>query len=116
MANQQQPLDALFHALSDPTRRAVLQRLGEGSASVKDLSGPFSMALPSFLKHLAVLEDSGLITTQKSGRTRTCNLNKAAFAPVDDWLSSQKAMWTARTDRLAAFVEAKATQEEDRNV
>lgn len=74
------------------------------------------MALPSFLKHLAVLEDSGLITTQKSGRTRTCNLNKAAFTPVDDWLTSQKAMWTARTDRLAAFVEATTTNEEDRNV
>lgn len=113
MANQQQPLDALFHALSDPTRREVLQRLGAGSASVKDLSGPFSMALPSFLKHLAVLEDSGLITTHKSGRTRTCNLNKAAFAPVDDWLSSQKAMWTARTDRLAAFVETETASEEE---
>lgn len=116
MANQQQPLDALFHALSDPTRRAVLQRLGQGSASVKDLSGPFAMALPSFLKHLAVLEDSGLITTQKTGRIRTCHLNAKAMAPVEDWLASQKAMWTARADRLAAFVEALPVSEEDVDV
>ena len=71
------PLNAAFHALSDPTRRAVISRLMTSPAPVKELAAPFAMGLPAFLKHLRVLENSGLITTEKTGRTRTCRVQMA---------------------------------------
>lgn len=98
-------LDRIFHALSDPTRRAVVEQLRNGSASVSELARPFDMALPSFIKHLAVLERAGLTQSDKSGRTRYCRLTDDALLPVSDWLADQKALWEGRTERLAAFVE-----------
>ena len=98
-------LDRLFHALSDPTRRAVLQDLQRGEAAVSALAAAHSMALPSFLKHLTVLERAGLIETEKQGRTRTCRLAPGALQPVSGWLAEQKILWESRTERLAAFVE-----------
>lgn len=97
-------LDGIFQALADPTRRAILARLGGGPAAVGELAQPFDMALPSFMKHIAALEQSGLIRTAKSGRVRTCTLERGTFALVDGWLNEQRRVWTGRTDRLEAFV------------
>ncbi len=100
----QYQLDGIFQALADPTRRAVIGRLGAGPASVGDLAAPFAMALPSFMKHIRALEGAGLIRTRKQGRVRTCALDPAPFAAASDWLADQRTQWTARTDRLACFV------------
>jgi DNA-binding transcriptional ArsR family regulator len=97
-------LDGIFQALADPTRRAVLGRLGTGPASISDLAKPFDMALPSFMKHIHFLEGSGLIRTRKQGRVRTCAIEKQRFAVVESWLTSQRAIWEGRTDRLERFV------------
>jgi len=99
-------LDGIFQALADPTRRAVLGRLGKGPASIGELAKPFDMALPSFMKHIHFLEDSGLIRTRKAGRVRTCAIRKRPFAAIETWLSAQRALWEARTDRLEQFVTA----------
>lgn len=107
MENYSSELDGLFQALADPTRRAVLGRLGHGAASISDLAEPFDMALPSFMKHVRFLEESGLIRTQKQGRVRTCTLERARFAMLENWLSEQRAIWEARTDRLEQLVLAK---------
>ncbi|MBC7301372.1 MAG: helix-turn-helix transcriptional regulator [Nocardia sp.] len=87
-------------ALADPTRRAVVQRLGRGPVSVGELARPFPITLPSFMKHVRTLESSGLIRTMKSGRVRTCTLNKDRLALVNDWLAEQRLIWEDRTDRL----------------
>jgi len=106
MENQPTPLDTVFHALADPTRRAVISRLLGGAAPVKRLSEPFEMGLPAFMKHLAVLETSGLIHTEKQGRVRTCRIDAERLAAAERWLSQQRAIWQDRTDRLADFVES----------
>lgn len=98
-------LDGVFVALGDPTRRSVIRRLGRGPTSVGDLAGEFPMTLPSFMKHLRVLEQAGLISTAKSGRVRTCALNRERLAVVDDWLAEQRRIWESRTDRLASLLE-----------
>ena len=104
MHTSTEQLDGIFQALADPTRRAILHRLGGGPAGVGELAKPFDMALPSFMKHIAALEQSGLIRTAKSGRVRTCTLEPATFELVDGWLGEQRRLWAGRTDRLAAFV------------
>jgi DNA-binding transcriptional ArsR family regulator len=97
-------LDGVFMALADPTRRAVVRRLGSGPTSVGDLAREAPMTLPSFMKHVRVLESNGLIRTVKSGRVRTCELNRERFALVEDWLADQRSLWTEHTDRLERFV------------
>ncbi|MET3899841.1 DNA-binding transcriptional ArsR family regulator [Devosia sp. UYZn731] len=104
MAQQSEQLDGIFQALADPTRRAVLGRLGRGPASISDLAKPFDMALPSFMKHIHFLEGSGLIQTRKEGRVRTCAIDKQRFATIEAWLNDQRALWEGRTDRLEQFV------------
>lgn len=99
-----QSLDGLFLALSDPTRRAIIGRLSRGPATVTELAAPFEMALPSFMKHLHQLEDSGWIASEKLGRVRTCRLQPDTFVAARTWLDEQRAVWDARTDRLEAFV------------
>ena len=94
----------MFLALSDPTRRRMIQRLGRGPASVGELARPFAMTLPSFMKHVRTLEASGLIRTVKSGRVRTCTLDRDRFALLDGWLHAQRDVWESRTDRLVGFV------------
>lgn len=106
-------LNRAFHALSDPTRRAVIHRLIQGPAAVKELADPFEMGLPSFMKHIRVLEDSGLIDTEKAGRTRTCRINIDQMDAAQSWLDEQRVLWEARIDRLAAFAESMAAQSED---
>jgi DNA-binding transcriptional ArsR family regulator len=97
-------LDRVFHALADPTRRAVVERLGRGSARMGDLAQPFQMALPSFSQHLQVLEHAGLITSRKSGRTRIVALAPDALRIVDDWLGAQRTLWETRLDQLDALL------------
>ncbi len=101
---QYQPLDSLFQAIADPTRRAVIGRLSRGPATISDLAAPFDMALPSFMKHIHQLEGSGWISTEKAGRIRTCRLEPASFSAAQSWLDEQRAIWEGRTDRLEAFV------------
>ena len=104
MAQYAAELDGVFVALADPTRRAVVRRLGRGPASVGDLAREFPMTLPSFLKHVRTLETNGLIRTVKSGRVRTCALNRERLALVDGWLAEQRRIWEGRADRLEQFV------------
>ena len=100
MDNYKTPLDTVFHALADPTRRAVVQRLVEGPAPVKELAAPFEMALPSFMKHIGVLEEAGLVTSKKQGRVRTCTLNPEKLKAAENWFAEQRAMWASRYDNL----------------
>ncbi|WFU38034.1 metalloregulator ArsR/SmtB family transcription factor [Bradyrhizobium sp. CB82] len=104
MANQLSRLDQVFGALSDPTRRAIVMRLCEGEASIGELADPFAMALPSFMKHIRVLEESGLVESEKSGRVRTCRLRPEAMAGAEHWFQQQRAIWEARLDRFEAYV------------
>ena len=104
MAKHDPSLDHAFLALGDPTRRAILERLSDGPASVSDLAAPFEMAMPSLMGHLKKLEAAGMISSAKDGRVRTCALVPGAFAPARDWLSAQKDLWEARLDRFDAFV------------
>ena len=104
MANLHARLDDTFHALADPTRRAVLANLARGPASVSDLAQPFDMALPTFLQHLRVLENSGLIRSKKTGRVRTCELKPKPLADAERWMAEQLAMWTKRLDQLDDFL------------
>jgi DNA-binding transcriptional ArsR family regulator len=105
MANQQAALSEVFNALADPTRRAIVGALGRGPSTVSELAAPFEMALPSFMKHLSVLERSGLVRSAKAGRVRTCALVPKALTQAERWLAEQRAVWEARSDRMAAFAE-----------
>lgn len=100
MPNQEAALTGVFRGLADPTRRAVLERLSRGPASMTDLARPFAMALPSFSQHLDVLEDCGLVRSQKVGRVRTYQLVPAPLARADSWLNRQREQWQRRLDQL----------------
>ncbi len=115
MAKQETQLSDVFYALADPTRRAIVGVLGRGPASVSSLAAPFPMALPSFMKHLSVLERSGLIRSNKLGRVRTCELRPAALSSAEQWMAEQRATWEARSDRMAAFAESLQPEEPNRD-
>lgn len=104
MAKHQTDLSLIFHALADPTRRAMLTALAEKPARVMDLAQPTGLKLPTVMRHLSVLEEAGLIATSKDGRIRTCAIVPEAFEPARSWIDEQKALWEARLDRLDAFV------------
>jgi DNA-binding transcriptional ArsR family regulator len=106
-----QALDRVFHALSDPTRRAIMTRLGQGPASVSELAKPFTMAMPSLLQHLQVLEESRLIRTPKVGRVRTCEIEPVALDAAGDWIAQQRAIWEGRLNRMEAYVKSLYKQE-----
>lgn len=97
-------VDELFRALSDPTRRRVVQRLAKGSASVSELAAPFDMALPSFVQHLRVLEVSGIVRSTKNGRVRTYGLVPKPLQMAEDWLAAQRSGWEQRLDRFEDYV------------
>ena len=105
MPNQSPPLDRVFQALSDPTRRAVLQRLSLGAAAVSELAAPFEMALPSFLQHLHVLERCGLVRSRKTGRVRTYRVAPAPLAAAEGWMTEQRARWERRLDQLDEYLD-----------
>jgi DNA-binding transcriptional ArsR family regulator len=102
MPNQE--LTRVFQALTDPTRRAVLERLTRGPAPVSELAQPFSMALPSFVQHLQVLENCGLVQSKKQGRVRTFTLAPQQLEAAEHWLSAQRAHWERRLDALDDFL------------
>lgn len=101
----QSPLDLTFQALADPTRRAIVERLSRSPASVSELAKPFAMSLPAVLQHLAVLESSGLVVTEKIGRVRTCRIELQALSRAEEWLNAQRAEWERRLDRLGDYLE-----------
>ena len=104
MAKHDPDLDRLFHALSDPTRRGIVERLLAGPASVSDLAAPTGMALPTVMKHIAVLEQSGLVTSEKAGRTRICRARPEPLDRARGWIEDQRRIWEARLDRLDDYV------------
>lgn len=114
MLDQQADLDRAFHALSDATRRAILVRLGEGPATVKELAQPFSATLAAIVQHVQVLEGAGLISTEKIGRARTCTLSEDAILRAERWLNERRKHWTDRLDRLGALVEAMPDLSDDK--
>ncbi len=97
-------LNRVFKALSDPTRRTVVHRLAMGPAAVKELAASFDMALPSFMQHLDVLEECGLVASEKTGRTRTYRLSPKPMQEVEDWLIAQRAIWNARLNQLDSYL------------
>src|SRR5205809_1289296 len=99
-------LDAVFSALSDPTRRAIVVRLTEGEASVSELAQPFEFSLPAVTKHLAVLERAGLLERRKEGRVRRCRLLAEPMRVADDWLGSYRVFWQERLDSLSEYLNA----------
>ena len=104
MAKHDPNLSLLFHALADPTRRSILMQLAGTPTRVTDLADPTGLRLPTVMRHLSVLEEAGLITTSKEGRTRTCAIVPEALDPVRTWLDEQRAVWEARLDRLDDYV------------
>jgi DNA-binding transcriptional ArsR family regulator len=106
MLNQGPDIDGLLHALGDPTRRQIVERLGRGPASVSALAEPFSMSLPAIVQHLQVLERSGLVASNKVGRVRTCRLEPQRLATVEDWIVDRRRTWERRLDRLGEVLTA----------
>lgn len=102
MLNQ---LDRTFQALGDSTRRAIVERLATGPASVSDLAAPLPMSLPAVMLHLKVLEESGLVTSEKKGRVRTCRIDPAMLSLAEQWAGERRRMWERNLDRLGAFLD-----------
>ena len=101
MPNQSESLDRVFQALGDATRRSIVQRLARGPATVSELAAPHEMSLPAVLQHLQVLEASGLVRSEKSGRVRTCRVEPTALKSAERWIAGRRALWERRLDRLA---------------
>src|SRR6478609_3972523 len=106
MVNHQGRLDLVFQALADPGRRSMVERLSRGPASVSELAKPLAMSLPAVVQHLQVLEGSGLVTSVKVGRVRTCRLNPVALQTAEQWITQRRDSWERRLDRLGEFLAA----------
>ncbi len=104
MLNQSAPLDLMFQALGDPTRRVMVERLSRGPASVSELARPLAMSLSAVVQHLQVLEASGLVRSEKQGRVRTCRIEPAALKTAEQWIIERRANWERRLDRLADYL------------
>lgn len=111
MLNQPTPLDLMFQALADPTRRQIVDRLSRGSASVSELAQPLPMSLPAVVQHLQVLEQSGLVTTKKVGRVRTCTIDTGALSQAEKWLNQRRLAWNKRLDRLDVLLASGADEQ-----
>jgi DNA-binding transcriptional ArsR family regulator len=105
MLDQMADLDRVFQALADPNRRVMVERLSQGPASVSELARPLAISLAAVLQHVQVLEASGLVRSQKAGRTRTCSINPAALRSAEQWISTRRALWERRPDRLGEVLE-----------
>ena len=104
MLDQQPALDRMFHALADPARRAMIERLSLGPAPVSELARPLPMSLPAAMQHLGVLEAAGLVRTEKIGRVRTCAIEPLALSQAEQWINARRTEWTQRLDRLGDFL------------
>ncbi|MCR9143626.1 MAG: metalloregulator ArsR/SmtB family transcription factor [bacterium] len=113
MAAATQQLDTVFRAMADPTRIVVLERLSRGPASVSELSQGVSMALPSFMQHLRVLEDCKLVRSEKHGRVRTYELEAEPLMQAELWLNRQRSIWESRLDRMTVYAESLAARKND---
>jgi DNA-binding transcriptional ArsR family regulator len=102
--NQITPLDRVFQALADPSRRIMVERLSRGPASVSELAQPFDMSLPAIVQHLQVLEASGLVRSEKVGRVRTCRIEPTALRSAEQWMIERRTSWERRLDRLGDFL------------
>ena len=112
MLNQQPNLDLMFQALADPTRRAMIDRLSRGPASVSELAKPFDMSLPAVVQHLQALENSGLVTSQKVGRVRTVQIQPDTLSLAEQWINDRRTAWARRLDRLGDFLAETADEPE----
>jgi len=112
--HQRPPLDTVFQALADPTRRGMIAMLTRGPASVSELAEPFDMSLPAIVQHLQVLESSGLVKSEKVGRVRTCRIEPKAMMSAEDWIAGQRASWEARRDRLGEYLKELQAKEKKR--
>ncbi len=110
MLNRQDPLNAVFRALSEPARRAIVLRLSRGNASVSDLASPLDMSLAAVVQHVQALEECGLVRTLKVGRVRTCELDTRAIGLAEQWLSQRRVRWEAHFDRLGALLAEPAAE------
>ena len=107
MLNNSQKLDLLFHALSDPGRRGMVETLSQGPASVSELAAPLDMTLSAVVQHLAVLEASGIVRSEKQGRVRTCRIEPEALSLVELWVNERRTSWERKLDRLGEFLAVK---------
>jgi DNA-binding transcriptional ArsR family regulator len=105
-------LDRTFHALSDPTRRAMVQRLSRGPATVSELAKPLAISLPAVMQHLAVLEASGVVSSRKVGRVRTCRVERRALTAAERWITDRREQWERKLDRLGEYLDATAGEDE----
>ncbi len=110
MLNQSSNLDSLFHALADPARRAMVERLSRGPAPVSELARPLPMSLPSAMQHLAVLEAAGLVRSRKIGRVRTCAIETQALSQAEQWINARRIEWDQRLDRLGDYLKTLENQ------
>ena len=113
MLNYRTPLDLAFHALGDPTRRAMVERLSRGPASVSELAKPLAVSLPAVMQHLQVLESSGLVRSEKVGRVRTCRVEPKALSIVEEWVARRRASWERQLDRLGDYLAKTKDQPEN---
>ena len=111
MLNQSAALDLAFQALADPTRRAMVERLSRSPATVSELAKPFAMSLPAVMQHLAVLEGSGLVVSEKIGRVRTCRIEPQALSEAEQWINARRLEWQRRLDRLGDYLETLKNEE-----
>ena len=101
---EREPVDRLFHALADPNRRGIVERLSLGPATVSELAQPLPMSLSAVVQHLQVLQGSGLVRSEKVGRVRTCRIEPAALRPVEQWIGARRSSWERRLDRLGEYL------------
>jgi DNA-binding transcriptional ArsR family regulator len=104
MRSKKADIDRVFHALGDPSRRAIMQKLSAGPISVSRLAAPLAITLAAVIQHLRVLEESGLVHTEKSGRVRTCRIEPAGLAAAEQWIGGIRSLWEQRLDRLGDFL------------
>lgn len=102
-------LDRVFHALADPARRGMLERLTRGPATVSELAQPLAMSLPAVVQHIAVLEGSGLVRSEKVGRVRTCQIEAASLQRAEQWINERRIQWERRLDRLGDYLAQQTT-------
>lgn len=111
MLNYQTPLDLAFQALADPARRAIVERLSKGPASVSELANPLPMSLPAVMLHLKVLEEAGLVASSKTGRVRTCRIEAQKLSQAEHWIAERRLMWEHHLDRLGEFLKQTRPEE-----
>lgn len=113
MLNYQTPLDLTFHALADPARRGMVERLSRGPASVSELAKPLDMSLSAVVQHLQVLESSGLVRSEKVGRVRTCRIDPTALRTAEEWIARRRSIWETHLDRLGEYLAANPEETRD---